>query len=951
MEKLSFRLFMRVLRLGAVTLAPLAAGCSDPPAAAPTDPFGPLGPRAELPVTERIRIDGLGAPVDVVRDKDGRPHIYASNLADALRVEGYLVAQDRHLQLEFYRRVAEGRLAEILGDADESVIDNDIVFRHLGLHRVAKKQYAAASAEQKALLDAFADGVTQHFRALRNGEAALPAAAFLIPASAFTDFTGEDSLAIARLQSYLLSHDADGEVATTLSIDRLRTTFDAGSSDPKVALRSRIVEELFRLAPWDPATTTTGYPMGTTDMKKPGARPSVESLASKTERWLGATRKVKDLFAPEGFGSNNWAVGAARSASGHALVASDPHLTLAAPAIFWPVSIEVTSADPAQKMKVSGIAFPGIPGIILGHNEHVAWGATVAGYDVTDVYAETLTPDGKAVVFDGKNVPLETIEEVIQIQARAPYTYTVPVVPHHGAVLPEITAEHTVAPLDPAKGALSVRWTGDEATNELAAILDLLRSKNVDEARAALNGFEVGAQNWMIGDTDGNILWTSHAKVPTREPGALAWNPSTYVGTLPCLILPGDGSAEWNGALPSELVPWEKNPEANFLATANNDPIGDSLDGDPSNGTLPDGTPSYLACGWDIGFREGRIKQRLGALDKATPEDMSSIQGDVRSAMGSRLAPKLVEAIDRAEAERATPGTHVDLTGVVTDPSYDPAAIAKARALLDAWGKESAYEASAGVDLDTNQPLAEAGDTAAEVRASQATVVFNTWLVRLVERVMGDELELAGRPYVPRDLRSKAILALCTNDPATLPTYDATMAQSALWDDMATPEIETKDERIVRSLLDALATLAKDIGPDVSAYRWGAQHKVRFEAIIPVLGQLSIPPIGDPVFPGGFPRHGDSFSVDSSDFSLTVRLQTSPNFNYNFGPTQRFVIDLDPAGPKAWNALPGGVVWDSQSEHFRDQAELWRRNETRPVPFLLPDVIAAAATRFVAVAP
>lgn len=945
------RTIARILGLFALASTPLLSGCSDepsPPAPPPTADFGPLGDRADVPVAERVSVKNLSAPVDVVRDKDGRPHIYASTLADALRVEGYFVAQDRHLQVEFYRRVSEGRLAEILADADASVIDTDITFRNLGLHRVAKKQYDALPADQKALLDAFADGVTQYFRALRNREAALPSALFLIPVEAFTDFKGDDALAIARLQSYLLSHDGESDLTNTISFQKLRATFPTDAADPLVAARSGLVAELLRFAPWEKATTTTGYPKGKPSPKSQIPMPAVPALETTTAGYREAIRKVKAIFAPEGFGSNNWAMMGSKTASGHAMVASDPHLSLVAPSIFWPVSIDVESNDPNERTKVSGVAFPGIPGIILGHNEHIGWGATVAGYDVTDLYQETLTPDGKAVVFKGQNVPLEMVEEVIQIQAGAPYTYMLPVVPHHGAILPEILPDHTVAKLDPQKGATSSRWTGDEATNELGAVLNLLRAKNVDEAKAALDGFQVGAQNWMIGDTDGNILWTSHAKIPTRDKAAFAWDPATSAGTLPCFILPGGGTAEWTGALADNLVPWEKNPANGFLATANNDPIGESVDNDPSNGTLPDGTPMFLGCAWDIGFREARIQERLGKLAQAKPEDFSAIQADAKSALGSRLAPSLTLAIDAALEEQKTPGTHPELSSVVADANFDPAVVTKVRDLMNAWRDESDYEAASGIDPTTNEPLPESGDTAKEARAAQAAVVFNTWFVRLLERTLGDELQFAGRPYVPRDQRAKAILAMCTLDPSTLPTYDPITKESALWDDMATPEKESKNERIVRALLDALASMQKELGADIGAYRWGAQHRLRFEAIIPVLGQLSIPPTSDQTFPAGFPRHGDNFSVDSCDFGFSSNLQAAPRYDYDFGPNQRFVVELDPAGPKAWNALPGGAVWDSQSEYFRDQAELWRRNETHPVPFSLPDVIAAAATRIVA---
>jgi penicillin amidase len=438
--------------------------------------------------------------------------------------------------------------------------------------------------------------------------------------------------------------------------------------------------------------------------------------------------------------------------------------------------------------------------------------------------------------------------------------------------------------------------------------------------------------------------------IPKRDAGALGWDPATMTGTLPCFVLPGDGSAEWNGTLAADLVPWEKNPAAGYLATANNDLIGDSLDNDPSNDTLPDGSPMYLGCSWDIGFRQGRILERLKGIDKATPQEMSSIQGDVRSALGSRISPLLIAAIDCAEAERVTAGTHPDLAAVVADPMYDAMAIAKVRALLTTWGTESNYEAASGMDPATNKPLAESGDTAVEVRAAQATLVFNTFAARLMTRSLGDEFAKAGTS-LGSQMRVNGLLQLISSDPTKLATYDATTKESILWDDLNTPEQETKDERFIRALLDAIGTLTKNVGPDIADYRWGAYHTIRFEAIIPLFGALAIPPMGNSVFPTGFPRHGDNFAVDACNFSGSGAPDAMPRFSYGSGPTQRFVVEMDPAGPKAWNALPGGAIWDAQNEHFADSAELWRRNETHAVPFLLPDVVAAAESRLIVASP
>ena len=918
---------------------------------------GPLGD--QLAVDDKLAIDGLTGPVDVVRDKYGRPHIYATNINDAMKVEGYLIAQDRGLELEFLRRVSEGRIAEILASADASLIDVDISYRHIGLARTAQKQYDALAKDDplRLALDAYSDGVTQYYKKLRSNEAKLPDGVFGIDLSAFTDWTGVDSLAIGRLQTYLLSYDGDVDLQNQELFDAARSVFSAGDADPAVAKRAGIEQELVRFAPADAATTTTGYPAGAKAKKPtpkgPGtpASPKARDL-SPLRGYLKALQTSRSIFTREGFGSNNWSIAPSRSATGNALVASDPHLSLSAPSIFWPVSIDVTApkgGDDSQNLKVGGVAFPGIPGIILGHNEHIAWGATVAGYDVSDAYAETLTADAKSVVFNGQPVAIQTVDEKIIIQGRDPITYTVQIVPHHGPIIPTIGSNHVIEPLDPSKGAVSMRWTGLEATTEIAAVFDLLKAKDVDEARTALNKFGVGAQNWMIGDTSGNILWTSHANVPIRDTRAYQWDASKYTGTLPCLILPGDGTAEWKGYLPDDTVPWVKNPAAGFISTANNDPIGVSLDNDPSNDKLPDGTPQYLACQFDIGFREGRIQTRIKAhTDPFKTDDLADIQADMRSAMGSALAPALITALDRAEEERASPGTHPDLTAIVKDAAYDGTKIKTIRALLADWGQTSDYAAPSGIDPETNKPLAATGADAAAVSASQATLIFNAWLVRVTSRIFGDELARMKLSFQPgAEPMSKALLHLFNADPQTLATYDAATGDSSLWDDIDTAGVvESRNERMVRGLLDALTDLGMMAGPDISTYRWGTFHTIRFAALVPVFGTLSIPPTADPTFPNGFPRKGDSFTVDAAQYTF-VDQSTPLDFTYGAGPAQRFVIEMDPSGPKAFNALPGGAVWDATSPHFRDEAEYWRKNQNHPVPFALADVIAAKEKRTV----
>lgn len=935
-------------------LLPSLIGCfaNDPPPAQPeAKDLGPLGERDDLPVDAELAVQNLDAKVDVVRDKWGRPHIYARSVDDAMRVEGYLVAVDRGVQMDFFRRVSEGRLAEILSDASASVIDQDIALRHVGLARAAQAQWdALPEGEVRSALLAFADGVTQAFRKIREGDIRLPSGLIALSRDAFTDWTPVDSLAIGRLQTYLLSYDADTDLGNQRFFDAARSGFQASDPDPEIARRSGILRDIFRFAPADPATTVKGYPGSASAPKKVSASKGLPaqrdlkkpiSLAPVT-RYLDAMAGFRRQFTRDGFGSNNWAVARERSATGHALVASDPHLSLSSPAVFWPVTIEVkTGTDASKDLVAAGLAFPGIPAIILGHNANVAWGATVAGYDVSDAFAETLTADGKAVVFQGKEVPLETIDEVIKLQNGSSITYRVQVVPHHGPLVPTIDDTHQVLPADPAAGAISIRWTGMKPTREIEAVFDLLRSKDVHEAREALKSFGVGAQNWMLGDTSGKIAWTSHAQVPVRDPRAFQWDAAKYQGTLPCLVLPGDGTAEWTSFLDDDLVPWAAEPAAGYLSTANNDPIGDTLDNDPSNDTLPDGTPMFLACSFDIGFREGKIQRGLEShAEPLAPEDLSALQGDEKSSMGEKLAPALIAAIDRGLEESASPGKHPDLSEVVKDPIWDAALIKTCRDLLADWGSEGGYRASSGVNPDDNQPLPESGDTAAEVKNARATLLFNAWMVRAMSRVLDDEFgHMQAR--LGHERKASALLRLMLADPGTLATWDAAAGDSALFDDLGTPDVrESRHERVLRALLDALGAL----GTDVASYRWGAHHTLRFGALLPFWGSLSIPSTGDGTFIQGFPRHGDSFSVDACEYSFVSGTQDL-DFSYDSGPVQRFVVDLDPAGPRVVNALPGGVVWDPLSPHYADEAELWRRNQTHPVPFLLDEVIAAKESR------
>ena len=918
----------------------------------------------KLDTAETVKLSGLQDAVSVVRDKYGMVHIYARNTMDAFRVQGWMMAVDRAGQLEIARRLATGRLAELFGGADAGQIDSDITMRTIGLGRVAKQIYdnLDPQSEVKRALDAFSDGISQYNAALRNGDVKLPQSLPGMPPSAFTDWSPVDTLAMGRLQTFSLSYDADADISLTSKVDALRSTFASTASDPDVAKRSGILIDLVRFAPPVPNTPLTTYPDDPTQtadmlwpaapsknllrMGKPKHKAPIASfidlpkeLRKSVAPFVSAVESAKNFVGGDEFaGSNNWAVAGAKTKSGNAIVANDPHLGLSSPMVFWPTHVVVENADdPSDDFEIIGLAFPGIPGVILGSNRTLAWGATTAGYDVTDVWKETLSSDGKGVVFKGADVPFEKVSETIKIADNPDYTWDVLVVPHHGPLVPKINSSHQVDA--PSGTALSVRWTGHMPTGEVEAVFNLPRSKNVDDARKAMLPFGTGAQNWMFADSAGDIQWTAPAKLPYRDKKAYTWDPATFTGTLPAFVLDGEsGDYEWTGEyLEEAYLPKLKTPAKGWIATANTDNVGSTIDNDPSNDLLPNNKPFYIGSEFAQGFRLGRIEERLTAeADGIDPDGMSSIQGDHKSALGSRLAQYLLTALQNAEAEKATAGAHPDLATVVADSRYAAADVPDLIASLTAW-QTGGFSADAGINLDDGTLNVDAQEAA----NAKATVIFNAWIVRAIARTFEDELTLIGQSSLGSTYTVRGFIRLLEEDPTTLATYDAASGQSILWDDISTTATtESKDDRLVTAMLDAVDDLVKIFGADRASWRWGDLHRVRFDSLNP-LWFADIPPTSDPVFPKGFPRHGDQWNVDASNFGITRSLKSDLNFEYGSGPVQRFVAEMTPTGPVIRNALPGGAVMDKDSEHFRDEAEYWRKNETHPIPFELDDVLAA----------
>ncbi|HEU4536421.1 MAG TPA: penicillin acylase family protein, partial [Polyangiaceae bacterium] len=661
---------------------------------------------AQVPQQAKVPSAGLSAPVEAVRDEAGVPHIYAETAADAAFAQGYLAANDRFVQMDVFRRNASGTLSEVFG---ASALANDIDIRLHHLRATAEKSWAALQAsadpadrEIVRVMGAYAAGVNAWIDELKAGQHALPEALALFYTPKFVAPWSEiDSLAIGELQAFGLSFDYDADLLRTLAAEREKAVF---ANAPDAARRDRegFVSDLTDFRPLSPVYTVSGWGEvgGEARPDAPGARrPALAPPLRAPEPdqglidLIGRVRPAAGglpAFGPGERGSNNWVVSGALSKSGHVMVANDTHLSLTNPSLFYLVHLNALDG-----LDVMGVQFPGIPFVILGFNQRVAWGATVSQVDVTDLYDEAVSSCAAdaaklCVAFKGGEVPVVTREEsfVVSVANDPSGAITRKVnfydVPHHGPILPTLVdgpGGPTTAP--PQGRALSVRYTGYEGYPIFRAVNAVVRAKNVAESVAAIEQhFAYGRQNWVFGDVEGNIGWTQASRLPRRPADSKPW-----------LVLPGDGSAEWQGVIDPKKIPHAINPAKGYLVTANADPLGLTATNEPMAQPAADGYPLYIGSDYDPGTRVSRITARIteataggGKLD---PEAMASIQADAITEFGAALRPHFVAAAEALAAHVADPAANPELAGVVSPRADVRGFYAAAAKLVKDWSLDT----------------------------------------------------------------------------------------------------------------------------------------------------------------------------------------------------------------------------------------------------------------------
>ncbi len=537
--------------------------------------------RKPLPRTAGIlAVEGLGEPVEILRDRWGVPHIYARSNADLFFAQGYVHAQDRLWQMELQRRTGLGQLAEILGPV---ALESDRFLRTLGFGRVAREEEAAMSSEERETIGAYCAGINAF---LADNARRLPLEFSLLRYRP-RPWEPADLFAFGKVLALNLSMN------WTIEIVRARIVAALGAE---------------RAAKLDPA-----YPAD-----QPFAIPQDADYAPE----LG-TEALRAAAAPDPFaggrgdapGSNAWVVGGGRTTSGGPLLANDPHLALQLPALWY--ENHLVGGDYA----VAGASIPGAAGVIIGHNARIAWGVTNGMNDVQDLYIERFDPadpTGLRYEFRGAWEEAALVHEEIAVRERPlggrRRVETLPVrITRHGPIVsPLVPREDAVS--DESGEALALRWTALKPGGIQRAILAVNRAHNWATFRAALSEWTVPPQNFVYADVDGHIGYALGGVIPIRAQGD---------GRVP---VPGwTGEWEWTEAIPPEENPHALDPAEGWIVTANNRIVGDEF-------------PHPLPGEWLPGYRAARIREALGRVPRHDATSFARLHADRQSAPGRALA-------------------------------------------------------------------------------------------------------------------------------------------------------------------------------------------------------------------------------------------------------------------------------------------------------------------------
>jgi penicillin amidase len=535
-----------------------------------------------------LTLKGLSAPVRVLRDEKGMAYIYADNLIDALRAQGFVTAQDRLFQMELTRLFAEGRICELAG---EKARELDIRMRTLGFYRNAKKHVKILDRETRDYMQAYLDGVNEYIKTRKKYHhlefklAGIKPEPWMIGDSlAILYYMGWSSAANLRTEiiAQMLVEKLGAKKASEIFPININPDDSEGVAHSELRMRRSVITEL---------------PLNVASDKK-----------------LMALLEACD--APLRLGSNNWTVSPTLSESGKSIVANDPHLdSRVLPGPWYPMGI-IT-----PEFRAVNAYIPGSPGSVIGRNEHIAIGVTNSYTDAQDLYVETVDPENPDNYLEGKkSIPFLKIKEILRIKdKKAPGGFREEEIiirlTRRGPVVSDVLKDLKT------EKVITMRWSPFETMNPSLGLVDIMKAKTIHDVRKSLSRVTFIMLNFVFADDQGNIGWQTSGRIPIRSQGD---------STVPYVVR--DSRDNWVGYIPFDKMPQSYNPPKGWLGTCNHKTIGR-------------GFPYYVSSHFSPYYRYARLKQLMASREKTNVDDHWRFQRDLKNLMAERIAPVMAKAL------------------------------------------------------------------------------------------------------------------------------------------------------------------------------------------------------------------------------------------------------------------------------------------------------------------
>ncbi len=851
--------------------------------------------RASFPqTTGSLRLKGLSGPVQVKRDAQGVPQIYADTPQDLFRAQGYVQAQDRFYEMDVRRHFTSGTLSEMFG---ASQVSNDAFLRTMGWDRVAQQEWDhELSATTKSYLTAYSAGVNayladHHGSALSVEYAVLGLKYHYTPAK----WTPVDSIAWLKAMAWDLRGNMQDEVDRSLMTSRLTPAQIAQLYPAYPYSRNQpIVQGGSVVTGATGQPTFVSGPAGGTGTALTGQETTaLGNVSGQLTSLDDEVNKLPALLGPSaaGIGSNSWVVSGQYTTTGKPLLANDPHLAPQQPSLWYQMGLHCRTVSAACPFDVAGYTFSGMPGVIIGHNQSIAWGMTNLGADVTDLYLEKVTAD--TYLYDGAQVPFVTRKETIRVAGGASRVITVrttrdgmPIVSDRSDQLADVgrTAPVGNAAPDRSTGyAVALKWTALTPSKTMDAVFELDKATDFPQFRSAARDFAVPSQNLIYADTKGNIGYQAPGQIPIRAKGD--------DGTYPT---PGwDSADKWQGYIPQSAMPWEENPKSGYIVTANQAVVGKSY-------------PYLLTEDWEYGTRSQRItdliKSKTADGGKISMDDMQSMQMDDSSEIAELLVPYLLKIN-------------------VSDPY-----VRQAQQLLQGWD----------FDQDTD---------------SAAAAYFNAVWRNTLKLAFGNKMPKELRPQgqclrvppvgsgpVDNLNGTQRVITECGTaepDEAQPDGGDRWFevvrdilpdANSPWWNvsTLATNRPTDRDQLLLKAMTDARYELTSKLGKDVTTWSWGRLHTLELRN--QTLGTSGPAIVKWLLNRGPWQLAGGEEAVDASGWNA------ADGYDVDWVPSMRMVVNLADLDQSRWINLTGasGHAYDA---HYTDQTRLWVEGKLLPWHF------------------